>query len=178
LRIHFRCLGERFMGISILCEFDPSQVGRWGQIDLSQMFCPRLFRSLPMPAGYRWVPVGNARALRDKFGVCLHQRFLAFSCQFITADGVGNSHCNPFCNRRAITAVDNPQFQRLEVSDRRYADVLYSGKHPQESKAIPTPSCTRSITSCARSLPQRKPGETRQPDTVHSATDSALDEWA
>jgi hypothetical protein len=118
--------GREVHGDLHFCEFDPSQVGRWGQIDLTQIFCPRLFRSSPMPAGYRWVPVGNARALRDKFGVCLHQRFLAFSCQFITADGVGNSHCNPFCNRRAITAVDNEQFQWFKVSDRRYADVFYS----------------------------------------------------
>jgi hypothetical protein len=120
----------------------------WGQIDLTQIFCPRLFWSSPMPSGYRSVSVGNGRTLRGKCGVCLQQNYLAGSCQFITGNGISNTNRNPFCNRRTIAAVDEHQFQRLEISDWNHTDILrvVSAKR-SGSKAIPTPSCTRSVAS-------------------------------
>lgn len=67
-----------------------------------------------MPSGYRSVSVGNPKTFRDNCGPYLHR---AGSSQFITADRVTNSHRNPFRNRRPITAADEHQFQRFEVSD-------------------------------------------------------------
>jgi hypothetical protein len=62
LRIHFGCWDEMFMDGSVSANSTPHNQGPWGQIDLVQSFCPRLFRSSPMPPGYRSVSVGNGKA--------------------------------------------------------------------------------------------------------------------
>jgi hypothetical protein len=112
---------------------------RWGTEiaeDIRPLEIQRWFKSLHTDKGLAWttiakmrgimhrVSVGNGRTLRGKCGVCLQQNFSAGSCQFITANGISNANRNPLSNRRAIAAVDKHQFQRLEISDWNYTDIL------------------------------------------------------